>query len=141
MGLFALLYGIVCYAIFFATFVYAIGFVGNLIVPKSIDIGWPSGAEGSPTEALLVNVALLGVFALQHSVMARPAFKRWWTRFVPKAVERSTYVLFASAALILLLAQWRPIAAPVVWRWRAPRRSPSSPSIGPAGACCSSAPS
>ena len=64
MGLFALLYGIVCYAIFFATFVYAIGFVGNLIVPKSIDVGWPSGAEGSLTEALLVNVALLGVFAL-----------------------------------------------------------------------------
>jgi methanethiol S-methyltransferase len=117
MGLFALLYGVVAYVIFFATFLYLVGFTGNLIVPKSIDIGLPAGAAEVPLAAtLLINTLLIGVFALQHSVMARPAFKRWWTRLVPKAVERSTYVLFTSAALILLFAQWRPIATPVLWR-------------------------
>jgi methanethiol S-methyltransferase len=117
MGLFAMLYGIVAYVIFFATFLYMVGFVGNLIVPKSIDVGLPFGAAEVPqAAALLINAALISVFALQHSVMARPAFKRWWTRFVPKALERSTYVLLASAALILLFMQWRPMATPVVWR-------------------------
>jgi methanethiol S-methyltransferase len=116
MGFFALLYGVMAYVIFFATFLYLVGFAGNLIVPKSIDIGLPLGATEAPLAAtLLIDALLISVFALQHSVMARPAFKRWWTRFVPKAVERSTYVLFASAALILLFAQWRPIATPVLW--------------------------
>jgi methanethiol S-methyltransferase len=104
------LYGIVCYAIFFVTFLYAIGFVNNLYVPKSMDKGYQGGA----TYAWLVDLLLLTLFALQHSIMARPEFKKWWTKIVPWAVERSTYVLFASALLIVLFAFWRPLPG-VIW--------------------------
>ncbi|HEY9024865.1 MAG TPA: isoprenylcysteine carboxylmethyltransferase family protein [Burkholderiaceae bacterium] len=114
MGVFSVVYGGVAYAAFLAAFVYAIGFVGNLLVPKSIDLGMPAGAAGEPLAvSLLVDLLLLGLFAVQHSVMARPAFKRWSARYVPTAIERSTFVLLASDTLMLLFVQWRPIAAPV----------------------------
>jgi len=103
-------YGLISYAVFFATFLYALGFVGNFGVPRTID--------GEPTlyfsTALLIDLGLLGIFAIQHSLMARPYFKRWLTQFIPASAERSTYVLFSSLALILLFIFWEPIGG-MVW--------------------------
>jgi len=107
----AFVYGIVCYGAFVAAFLYAVGLLGNFGVPKSID----SGPEGSIASALAIDGALLALFALQHSIMARPWFKRAWTRFVAEPVERSTYVLFSSLALLLVFWQWQPIGG-VIWK-------------------------
>ena len=106
----AFLYGVVCYAIFFLTFLYLVGFLSNLLVPQSIDVG----LAATTLTALAINFALIALFGIQHTVMARPGFKKKWTKIVPTSVERSTYVLITSVILILLYWQWRPITN-LVW--------------------------
>ena len=106
----AFAYGIICYGVFLGVFVYAVGFISGFLTPTKLD-----GPATRPFwQALAIDLGLLGLFAVQHSVMARPAFKRWWTRFVPESVERSTYVLFSSLALVALFAWWEPIGG-IVW--------------------------
>ena len=111
----AFLFGGVAYLTFLFTILYAIGFVSGLIVPKAIDTGAKSGIF----EAIIVDLALMSLFAIQHSVMARKSFRHWWTRFIPRSVERSTYVLCASLTLVLLFWQWRPMPA-VIWNVQEP---------------------
>lgn len=126
--LIALLYGLVAYVVFFVAILYSIGFVTGLVVPKTLD----SGPAGSPAQAVIVDVLLMALFAIQHSVMARPQFKKWWTQFVPAAIERSTYVLFASLALLLLCWQWQPIPA-VLWQVTNPQLATALLALGLVG--------
>lgn len=107
----ALIYGLASYLIFSLSFGYTPAFIGNFLVPKTIDVG----PDSAPAHAVVIDVFLLALFAVQHSVMARPAFKRWWTRIIPASCERSTYVLISSLLLILIFWQWRPIVT-TIWR-------------------------
>lgn len=108
-----LLYAVVSYAVFTGSFLYALGFVGNYVVPKSIDVSPLDVGSSNITGAIVIDLLLMTLFAIQHSVMARPEFKRWWLKFIPATCERSTYVLLSSLILLLLFWQWRPIAMPV----------------------------
>ena len=111
-GFLMLLYGVANYVVFFTTFLFLVGFVGDLpLLPKTIDSGLP----GPWGQAIVVDLLLIALFGVQHSVMARPAFKRWWTGVVPEPMERSTYVLAATLMLALILWQWRSIASPIIW--------------------------
>jgi protein-S-isoprenylcysteine O-methyltransferase Ste14 len=111
----ALAYGLAAYLVFFGTFLYAIGFVTGLVVPKTLD----TGTGGPLGEALADNILLLSIFAMQHSIMARKPFTQWLTRFVPASIERSTYVLLASLALVLMFWQWQPMPA-IIWQVNEP---------------------
>lgn len=111
----AFIYGLICYVIFFVTFLYTIGFVGNLIVPKTLD----SDLDGSLIQGLLINSLLITLFAVQHSFMARPGFKKWWRKIIPNPIERSTYVLMASLALLLLFWQWHSLGG-IIWNIQNP---------------------
>ena len=105
------LYGVICYAIFLAVFLYGIGFIGGFFTPTSLD----AAPKGSLGVALAIDLGLLAAFAIQHSGMARPAFKRWWTKIVPEPIERSTYVLVSSLALAVMYVLWQPIGG-VIWQ-------------------------
>ncbi len=113
--LLTLIYSLISYGVFLFSFLYAIGFAGNMVVPKSIDTGIDSGLF----TALIINIALLGIFAVQHTIMARPGFKKWWIKLIPQQIERSTFVLISSLLLLLLFRHWRPMTT-AVWTLQHP---------------------